>query len=443
MSKKIHFGAFLTGTGWNVDSWKHSQAVPDASVNFDYLKNLAKKAEEGKMDYVFLGDGLYISEKSHPNFLVRFEPLTLLSALAMVTKNIGLAATVSATYSEPYNIARQFASIDRLSHGRAAWNVVTSALDGTQLNYGQKELPEHDLRYKVAEEFVQVVRGLWDSWEDDALIRNKETGVFFDKEKMHRLNFEGEFFSVQGPLNIDRSEQGQPVIFQAGTSKAGMEFAARHADAVFVSSRSFEETKEVYANIKNLAVENGRSADDILILQGIGPIIGDTAEEAEAKYQEIVNLSDVTNALNFMSRYFSDIDLTKYPLDGEFPDIWEYSKNGWETTTSIIKKMVTERKLSLRQAALELSTPRHDFIGTPEHVANQLQKWFEGAAADGFMLLCPLLPTGLDDFVNGVIPILQNRGLYRTEYESSTLRGNLGLKIPVNKNSKKIESTNH
>lgn len=435
--KKIHIGAFLSGTGWNVDSWKHPQATPDASVNFSYLRDLAKKAEEGKMDYVFFGDGLYISEKSHPNFLVRFEPLTILAALAMETKNIGLAATLSTTYSEPYNVARQFASIDLLNNGRTAWNVVTSALEGTQRNYGEKELPEHDLRYKIAEEFVEVVKGLWDSWEDDAFIRDKESGVFFDKEKMHRVNFEGEFFSVQGPLNIHRSKQGHPVIFQAGGSKAGREFAARHADAVFTVASTFEEAQKVYADIKQLAVDYGRLPDEVLILPQIGPIIGDTPEEAEANYQQIANLVDVNAALNFMSRYFSDVDLTKYPLDDEFPDIWEYTKNGWETITNRLKKRVTEKNLSLRQAALESNTPRHDLIGTPEHVANQLQKWFEGGAADGFMLLSPLLPTGLHDFVDKVIPILQERGLYRTEYEASTLRGNLGLSIPENKNSLK------
>ncbi|SIS03866.1 FMN-dependent oxidoreductase, nitrilotriacetate monooxygenase family [Peribacillus simplex] len=434
-NNKIHIGAFLSGTGWNVASWKHSEAITDASVNLPYLKSLTKKAEEGKMDFVFFGDGLYISEKSHPNFLVRFEPLTLIAALAMETENIGLAATLSASFSEPYNAARQFASIDRLSNGRAGWNVVTSALDGTQRNYGGKQLLEHDLRYKIADEFVEVVKGLWDSWEDDAFIRNKESGNFFDKEKLHRLNYEGEFFSVQGPLNIDRSNQGHPVVFQAGGSKTGREFAARHADAVFTWRSTFEEAQEVYANIKKLAEGYGRSPDEILILPEIGPIIGNTAEEAEAKYQEIANLVDVKDALNFMSRYFSDIDLTKYPLDGEFPDIWGYAKNGWDTHITQIKLMVMERKLSLRQVAIELNTPRHEFIGTPEHVANQLQKWFEGGAADGFMFLVPVLPTGLNDFVDGVVPILQERGLYRTEYEDTTLRGNLGLRVPENRNS--------
>ncbi len=437
MAKNIHIGAFISGTGWNVASWRHPDAIPNASVNYDYLKSLVKKAEKGKMDFVFFGDGLFISEKSHPNFLVRFEPLTLISALARETRNIGLAATLSTSFSEPYNAARQFASIDHLSSGRAGWNVVTSALDGTQNNFGSKQLLEHDLRYEMAAEYVDVVKGLWDSWEEDAFIRDKETGVFFNKDKMHSLNHEGEFFSVQGPLNIDRSEQGQPVIFQAGTSKAGRAFGARYAEAIFMPRCSLEEAQEIYADIKNQAAEFGRSPDDILILPELGPIIGRTQEEAEAKYQQIANLVDVKDALNFLSRYFSDLDLTKLPLDGEFPDIWDYAKNGWLTMVEQIKAMVKERGLSLRQVALELNTPRHEFIGTAEHVADQIQKWIEGGAADGFMLLSPVLPTGLNDFVDEVIPVLQERGLYRTAYEDSTLRGNLGISKPENRHQSK------
>jgi N-acetyl-S-(2-succino)cysteine monooxygenase len=236
--RKLRLGTFLGGTGGNMASWRHPHAVADATINLDYFKTLTRKSEAAKLDFAFFGDGLYISEKSHPNFLNRFEPLTLLAALAMVTTHIGLAATLSTTYSDPYTVARQFASIDHLSNGRAGWNIVTSPLEGSALNYGKPEHPEHDLRYRMAHEFVEVTNGLWDSWEDDAFIRNKATGVFFDAAKMHRLNHKGEFFSVQGPLNIARSRQGRPVLFQAGASEAGKTFAARVADAIFTSQGS-------------------------------------------------------------------------------------------------------------------------------------------------------------------------------------------------------------
>ena len=217
--RKMRLGAFLAGTGSNMASWRHPNAVADAAINLNYYRQLTRKAETAKLDFVFFGDGLYISEKSHPNFLNRFEPLTLLAALAMDTTHIGLAATLSTSYSEPFTVARQFASIDHISGGRAGWNIVTSPLEGSALNYSKTEHPEHDLRYRMAAEYIEVTKGLWDSWEDDAFVRNKETGQFFDPEKLHRVNHQGEFFSIQGPLNISRSQQGRPLLIQAGSSE--------------------------------------------------------------------------------------------------------------------------------------------------------------------------------------------------------------------------------
>ena len=431
--RKLHLGTFLAGTGGNMASWRHPNAVVDAAINLDYYISLTRKAESAKLDFVFFGDGLYISEKSHPNFLNRFEPLTLLAALAMETTHIGLAATLSTTYSEPFTVARQFSSIDHISNGRAGWNIVTSPLEGSALNYGKPEHPEHDLRYRMAQEYVDVTQGLWDSWEDDAFIRDKESGVFFDPEKLHRLNHKGEFFSVQGPLAISRSKQGRPVLIQAGSSEAGKQFASRVADAVFTGQASLEDSAKFYQDIKGRAAKHGRDPDEILILPGCNPIVGETPAEAERKYQEIAGLVGIGDALNYLGRYFNDLDFTQFELDDPFPDLGDFGRNGWESTTDRIKQLVKDENLTLRQMALRATTPKSAFIGTPAQVADTMQAWFQAGAADGFMMSSSVLPDGFDDFIDHVLPILKQRGLFRTEYESDTLRGNLGLPKPVNR----------
>ena len=431
--RKMRLGAFFSGMGSNMASWRHPNAVADGAINLDYYRALTRQAEEAKLDFVFFGDGLYISEKSHPIFLTRFEPLTLLAALAMDTSHIGLAATLSTTYSDPYTVARQFASIDHLSNGRAGWNIVTSPLEGSALNYSKPEHPEHDLRYRMAHEYMEIAKGLWDSWEDDAFIRNKETGEFFDPRKMHRLDHKGEFYSVQGPLNIHRSRQGRPVLIQAGSSEAGKEFAARHADAVFTGQGSLAGAAEFYQEIKRRAAKYGRHPDEILILPGCAPIVGRTAEEAESKYQEIANLVVIEDALNYLGRYFNDLDFTQYELDEPFPDLGDFARNGWESTTDRIKELAREENLTLRQMAVRETTPKTNFIGTPAQVANTMQAWFEAGAADGFMVNPAVLPVEFDGFIEHVVPILKERGLFRTEYEDDTLHGNLGLPKPVNR----------
>ncbi len=425
--RKLRLGTFLGGTGSNMASWRHPHADADATINLDYFKTLTRRAEAAKFDFAFFGDGLYISEKSHPNFLNRFEPLTLLAALAMVTTHIGLAATLSTTYSDPYTVARQFASIDHLSNGRAGWNIVTSPLEGSALNYGKPAHPEHDLRYRMADEFLDVTKGLWDSWEDDAFIRNKATGVFFDPAKMHRLNHQGEFFSVQGPLNIARSKQGRPVLIQAGSSEAGKTFAARHADAIFTSQGSVAEAVQFYNDVKRRAAQYGRHPEEMVILPGCSPIVGQTPAEAEQKYQEIASLVDIGDALHYLGRYFNDLDFTQFDLDAPFPDLGDFGRNGWESTTDRLKYLARQEHLTLRQLALRTTTPKSTFMGTPTHIADTMQAWLEAGAADGFMISGAVLPDGLYDFIDHVLPILQERGLFRTEYEADTLRGNLGL----------------
>jgi FMN-dependent oxidoreductase (nitrilotriacetate monooxygenase family) len=438
--KQLKLGALLHGVGGSTSMWRHADAKPDASVNFELYKQWVQKAEEGKLDLIFIADGLYINEKSLPHFLNRFEPLTILSALAGVSKNIGLVGTLSTSYSEPFTVARQFGSLDVISGGRAGWNIVTSPLEGSALNYGKKEHPDHSKRYRIAKEYLEVARGLWDSWEDDAFVRDKEAGVFFDPEKMHTLNHEGEFFSVKGPLNIERSKQGQPVVFQAGSSEVGKNYASKEADAVFTGHDTLEEALEFYKDVKTRAISFGRNPDDVLIFPGIGPIIGDTEEDAERKYQEVASLVTIENALNYLGRFFEHHDFSQYPLDEPFPELGDLGRNSFQSGTDKIKQNAKKKGLTLREVALQSATPRSNFIGTPVHVADQIQAWFEAGAADGFMLSASV-PNGLDEFIDRVVPILQERGLFRIEYESDTLRGNLGLPIPENRYTKASEST--
>ncbi|MFE4710705.1 LLM class flavin-dependent oxidoreductase [Paenibacillus sp. NPDC056722] len=438
-SKQLKLGALLHGVGGSTSTWRHPDAKPDASVNFELYKSWVQKAEEGKLDLIFIADGLYINEKSIPHFLNRFEPLTILSALAAVSTNIGLVGTLSTSYSEPFTVARQFGSLDVISGGRAGWNVVTSPLEGSALNYGKKEHPDHSKRYRIATEYLEVTRGLWDSWEDDAFVRDKESGVFFDPEKVHTLNHEGEFFSVKGPLNIARSKQGQPVIFQAGSSEVGRNYASQEADAVFTGHDTIESAQEFYRDVKARVAASGRNPDEVLIFPGIGPIIGDTEEEAERKYQEVAGLVTIENALNYLGRFFEHHDFSQYPLDEPFPELGDLGRNSFQSGTDKIKKDAKEQGLTLRQVALQSATPRTSFIGTPEQVADQIQTWFESEAADGFMI-AESVPGGLEQFVERVVPILQERGLFRTEYESDTLRGNLGLPVPENRYVKASET---
>lgn len=426
--KQLKIGTMIHGVGEKISDWRHPAIPSDASVSFEFYKQQAQLAEWGKFDFVFIADALYINEKSNPHYLNRFEPLTILSALAAVTSQIGLVGTLSTSYSEPFSAARQFASLDMISGGRAGWNAVTSGLEETALNFSKtvEKHPNHATRYKMAYEFVEVMKGLWNSWEEDAFTRNKETGEFFDEEKLHPLNHEGEYFSVQGPLNIGRSPQGQPVIFQAGSSSDGKLFSAKEADVVFGIMPSMEEAQEYYRDVKGMAAKFGRNAEEIIMMQGISPIIGETDEEAEKKWEEIANLVTIEHALAFLGRLFEHHDFTQYPLDELFPNLGNLGENSFKSDTDRIKKGARKHSLTLRQVALNEATPRTPFIGTPEKVADLVQKWFDKEAADGFIIIANL-PSELTAFVEKVVPILQKRGLFRTEYTGDNLRGNLGL----------------
>ncbi|CAN7365716.1 LLM class flavin-dependent oxidoreductase [Acidovorax sp. LjRoot66] len=422
----IRFGLMLHGAGGHMNSWKHPVGPADASVNLQFYIDTARKAEANGIAFAFVADGLFINEKSIPHFLNRFEPISILSALAVATTKIGLAGTISTSYSDPFTVARQFASLDLISNGRAGWNVVTTPLEGTASNYSRKH-PDHALRYEIADEYLEVTQGLWDSWDEDAVVRNRATGQFFDPAKLHTLDHKGRFFQVAGPLNIGRSAQGQPVIFQAGSSDAGVGLAGKYADAVFTHSPNLEATRGFLRQVKASAVAQGRRGDDVKIFPGIGPVVGATQEEAEAKYQAIRELLTVEEALAYLGRYFDHHDFSQYPLDAPFPELGEIGRNSFRSTTDRIKADARERGLTLRQVALEAATPRSQFVGTGERVADEIIRWVDEGAADGFILGFPVLAQGLEDFVTHVIPVLEARGRYERTLPGTTLRDHLGL----------------
>lgn len=436
--RQIKLGAILHGVGGGT-LWRHPDMPSDASININFYKGQAKLAEQGKFDFVFVADGLYITEQSIPHFLNRFEPITILSALAAATRHIGLIGTLSTTYSEPFTVARQFASLDHISGGRAGWNVVTSPLEGSSLNYNKKQHPVHSERYKIATEYLEVVRGLWDSWEDDAFVRNKETGQYFDKTKLHTLNHEGTYFSVKGPLNIARSKQGHPLVFQAGSSDSGKNLAAKTADAIFTGPEHLAEAEAFYADVKKRIALEGRNPQHTLIFPGIGIIIGDTEEEAKKIQEELTQLVTIEFALDYLGRFFEHHDFSQYELDAPFPDLGDLGANSFRSTTDKIKQRAKAENLTLRQVALQAASPRSEFVGTAEQIADKLERWFE-KGADGFIISSPV-PNGLEQFVNKVVPLLQARGLYREEYEGDTLRANLGIPVPKNKYIEKTTVT--
>lgn len=424
--QSIPFGIMLHGAGGHMNSWKHPSVPADASINLGFYVDIARKAEANGFVFAFVADGLYINEKSIPHFLNRFEPLTILSALATVTTKIGLAGTVSTSYSDPFTIARQFASLDMLSGGRAGWNVVTTPLEGSGLNYSRPH-PAHALRYEIADEYLAVAQGLWDSWDDDAFPRDRETGRFFDRSKMHTLDHKGRFFQVMGPLNIARSPQGQPVIFQAGSSDAGIALAGKYADAVFTMSPSFEDTRTFLQQVKSSAIVHGRQAAEVKIFPGIGPVVGATEAEAEEKYRAICELLSIEEALAYLGRFFDHHDFTRYPLDEPFPELGDIGKNSFRSTTDRIKADARRKGSTLRQMALEVATPKTTFVGSGERIADEIIRWVDGGAADGFILGFPVQAQGLDDFLTHVIPALEARRRYRRTLPGRTLRDHLGL----------------
>jgi FMN-dependent oxidoreductase (nitrilotriacetate monooxygenase family) len=429
--RQLKLGIFLQGGGGH---WREPDVRADGAVRIETYQEYARIGEAGKFDFGFIADSAYITKDSTIPFLTRLEPMTALSAVAAVTKHIGLVGTFTTSYSEPFTTARQLASLDIISDGRAGWNAVTSALEGVARNHGHDKLYEHSLRYRIAAEYLEVVLGLWNSWEDDAFPRNKETGEYVNLDKMHTLNHVGEFFKVQGPLNLERSKQGHPVIFQAGASEAGRNLAARFADAVFSSfedSGNLEKAKEHYADLKRRAASYGRDPDKLLLFPSISPIVAPTMEEAEQLYQAGNRFTDPHYAVKYLSRYFSFYDFSKFPLDEPLPDLGDIGKDSFRSTAEYYLRIAKEEKLTLRELALRATNPRGDFVGTPEYVADKMQLFFEERAVDGFILSGS--HANMRNFVKYVVPLLQERGIFRKEYESDTLRGHLGLPFPENR----------
>lgn len=431
--RKMRLGFLMEGQGYTWNDWRHPLVQSDAMYNFKYFKQQAQILERGLFDFCFIADNIYTTASAAPIAVSRLEPLTLLAALAAVTSHIGLAGTVSCTYSEPFNVARFFASLDHISDGRAAWNVVTSYLPDSGTNFSQTGLPDHDLRYRKAGEHLAVVRGLWDTWEDDAMVQDKASGVFLDKSKVHELNYRGEYYQCKGPINIARPPQGHPVIFQAGDSEVGRSFAARHADGIFSVPVTVEDAREFYRDIKSRAASLGRDPSHILIFPNIRVFVGRTRAEAREKYDERVALIGLDDSLARLSKFCDGFDFSGHDVDVPFPEeVFQHQARGLAGHVKKIEKMVRAEGLTLRQVLQRLTWPSDRFVGSAEDVADLMQHWFETGAADGFMMVDGR-PGDHGDIVALLVPELQKRGLFRTAYEGAMLRDRLGLPRPANR----------
>jgi FMN-dependent oxidoreductase (nitrilotriacetate monooxygenase family) len=428
--RQMHLGVFVLGTGNHSAGWRYDGAAT-SNCSWPVIESIARIAERGKFDLFFVSDGLAMDAGDHPSFITRFEPTTLIAALSMVTRHIGLGATVSTSFGEPYHVARAFASIDHLSGGRAAWNVVTSTSEKAALNFSKERLAEHDLRYEIATEFVDVVRGLWDSWDDGAVVADKATGVFLDASKVRELNHKGRFFSVKGPLNIERSPQGNPVIIQAGGSPPGQELSARSADLVFSVVQDPGAAKVAYDDLKQRVVKHGRSPEHVPILPGVMPVIGDTEQHAKEKLSLLQSWLTSTNAITLVSQRLGH-DISGYPLDGPVPDFPQHTERGQAFSKTLLD-MARREKMTLRDLYNVTAAARGHWVicGTPQRIADTMEEWFTGGMADGFIVMPPYFPGAFDDFVDLVVPELQRRGLFRREYSGSTLRDHLGLQRPA------------
>ena len=421
----------------HTSAWRYPGAYPDANFNFAHLKRFVQTLERGKFDAFFMADHLAVMNMpmaalKRSATVTSFDPLTLLPALAAVTEHIGLIATASTTYNEPYHVARKFASLDHISGGRAGWNLVTSANPHEAMNFGRDEHMEHGERYHRAREFFDVVTGLWDSWADDAFIRDVESGIYFDPEKLHVLNHEGEHLKVRGPLNVAHPIQGWPVIVQAGASEAGRQIAAETAEAVFTGVNTIADARSFYADVKSRMAKLGRERDHLKILPGAFVIVGDSVAEARAKKKKLDSLVHPDSGIASLSVRLGH-DVSSFDLDGPLPEIPE--SNASKSGQQKLIEMARREKMTVRELAQYVGGAfgTLEMIGTPETIADQMEEWLETEACDGFNVMFPYLPAGLDDVVDRVVPELQRRGLFRRDYEGKTLRENLGLPRPQNR----------
>jgi N-acetyl-S-(2-succino)cysteine monooxygenase len=439
---QLKLGLLIHPTGNHVASWLHPESQIDAGSNFGHYVKLAQTAEHAKFDLIFLADALAVRSGAMealsrwPQYMAFFEPTTLLSGIAACTSRIGLVATSTTSYNEPYNIARRYASLDHISAGRAGWNVVTSSNQDEAFNFGMDEHFEHGDRYARAREFADVVRGLWDSWEDDAFVRDRVSGQYFDPDKLHVLDHKGPVFSVRGPLNIARPPQGYPVIAQAGSSEAGKELAAETAEIVFAALQTLSQAQTFYADVKGRMSRYGRAEDSLKIMPGLNPIIGRTEEEAREKHQYLQSLIHPDVGRELLSNALGGFNLYGHDIDGPLPyDLLPVDTNASKSGLRSVVETARRENLTIRELYMRYAGARgqRTIVGTATQVADEMEQWFVQRGIDGFLIQPSHFPGGLDDFVETVIPELQRRGLFRTEYEGTTLRENLGLARPANR----------
>ena len=425
MSRKMHLALFAQGVGVAQSVWRSPRTTPEAMHGLGHWQQIARTAERGFFDGLFIADALNRSRAIAADATDRPDPVAVLSALSAVTERIGLIGTSSTTYNDPFTVARQFATLDHLSDGRAGWNVVTTAISAAAANYGSASLPDHADRYERGEEFVDVVRALWDGWDADAIVADRESGRWTDGDKIHRIDHRGKFFDVAGPLTVPRSPQGQIPLAQAGSSPTGMKLGARVADLVFTTQHDMAEALDFANNVRELATAAGRGGNAVKVLPGVTPIIAETDDKARELAIELGALIDEQTTLKFLNQAFGDVDLSQYDLDGPFPDLLDsLPNNAGVSRPKLFTQIALRDGLTVRQLAqrIGLSIGHRTLIGAPDTVADDLQAWFDSGAADGFIILPADLPIGLQDFVDEVVPRLQSRGLLRTRYAGRTLR---------------------
>ncbi|SDD33632.1 FMN-dependent oxidoreductase, nitrilotriacetate monooxygenase family [Bradyrhizobium brasilense] len=437
-NSEMKLGLYLAWAGYHAGAWRDPSVPANGGVDVNHCVHLAALAESAAFHFIFLADSQGISDNhaliAHSSYSGGFEPITLMSALSTKTRDIGLVATATTTYCQPYHLARMLASLDHLSGGRVAWNIVTSAFDFEAKNFGEDKLPDHETRYARAREFVEVVKGLWDSWQDDAFIRDKQSGIFVDTTKLHLLNHRGEHFSVRGPLNIARPPQGYPVLVQAGASNAGIAFAAEIAEVVFTAQPFLEIGKRYYATLKEKSRALGRADDQVLIMPGIVPIVGRTKQEASEKLQRLRSDTHADILIEGAALWLgSVVDLYSIDLDSLLPETLPQT-NSIQSRHKLLVELAIRQKFTWRQLIHLISDSNGHLmvVGTPEEIANAMEDTFDQHGADGFNVLPSTVPGGLKDFVELVVPELRRRGKFRSRYSGQTLRENLGLKRPLN-----------
>lgn len=429
---QLHLGAFLYFTGHHHAGWRRADSGVEKMFDVENYKRMARTAERGKFDMIFLADLLHLIYPGRAAAGM-LDPISLLSALSAATEKIGLTATLSTTYNTPYDAARRFATLDHISGGRAGWNIVTSQTDTEARNFGRDKHPEHSLRYEMAREFVDVATRLWDSWDDDALVMDREAGVFADESKLRAVDYRGRWYSSAGPLNVPRPPQGYPVLIQAGSSGPGQDFAASFGEVVFTAQQSLEAAQSFYRALNAKLAERGRAPGSLKIMPGLSPILGSTEEEARRRERELLELVRPEEASAMLSG-FLNYDLSGYPADGPLPDIPDpvEASNGMKSRVQLVMNMARKDNLSILELGRRLIGARGhlQFVGTPERLADLMESWFDSYGCDGFNIMPPVLPGDLDEFVDQVVPILQRRGLFREDYAGSTLRDHLGLARP-------------